>query len=110
MADGWIKKLQGKAASVYSQPERNGMLTEKYIECYDDALKVFGLEKEEIEQLNMRLVEMTRIVEEQQRSLELMGPAVELARRFIEKEGGLDRVVEPSREAAKEPLHLEESL
>jgi len=37
-------------------------------------------------------------VAEQQRSLELMGPAVELARRFIEKEREVNRVVEPSRE------------
>ncbi len=98
MADGWIKKLQGKAASVYSQPERNGMLTEKYIECYDDALKVFGLEKEEIEQLNMRLVEMTRIVEEQKRSLELMGPAFKFAQVMFDEKRERDRIQESSRE------------
>lgn len=44
MPEGWVKKLQGKAASVYNQPEKNGKLTAKYIECYD-ALRAFGAEK-----------------------------------------------------------------
>lgn len=39
MPDGWIKKLNGKKASVYSQPELTGKLTVKYLECYD-ALRV----------------------------------------------------------------------
>ncbi len=62
MADGWIKKLQGKAASVYSQPEKNGELTKKYRECYH-ALRVFGKEEEEITKLNDRLDKVERMNE-----------------------------------------------
>lgn len=97
MPDGWVKKLQGKATSVYSQPEKNGELTKKYIECYP-ALRVFGTEKEEIEKQNSRIEELNRIVAEQQRNLELMGPAFEMAKKFIEKENAMERI----REAAKE--------
>jgi len=41
MNEGWVKKLQGKKASVYSQPEHTGELTQKYVECYH-ALRIFG--------------------------------------------------------------------
>lgn len=41
MPESWVKKLQGKKASVYSQPEYTGELTQKYIDCYD-ALRIFG--------------------------------------------------------------------
>lgn len=62
MPDGWVKKLQGKAASVYSQPEKNGELTKKYRECYH-ALRVFGKEEEEITKLNDRLDKVERMNE-----------------------------------------------
>jgi len=42
--------------------------------------------------------DLQRTVAELQRTIELMTPAVELAKRFIEKERLLDRVLEPSRE------------
>jgi integrase len=56
MPANWIKKLQGKAASVYSQPEKTGKLTEKYIECYD-ALRVLEkpIDKREVERLREKL-------------------------------------------------------
>ena len=41
MPEQWIKKLQGKAADVYSKPEESGKLTEAYVEAYD-SLRVFG--------------------------------------------------------------------
>ncbi|GAH99941.1 unnamed protein product, partial [marine sediment metagenome] len=34
MPEAWVKKLQGKAASVYSQPEKTGHFTGKYIQWY----------------------------------------------------------------------------
>lgn len=39
--EGWVKRLQGKKASVYSHPEETGELTQKYLECYN-ALRIFG--------------------------------------------------------------------
>lgn len=62
MPEGWVKKLQGKKASVYSQPEENGDLTEKYVECYH-ALRIFGKEQEEITNLNDRLDKIERMNE-----------------------------------------------
>jgi len=41
MPESWVKRLQGKKASVYSHPEETGELTQKYIECYH-ALRIFG--------------------------------------------------------------------
>ena len=35
MDDKWILILQGKASDVYARPQDSGLLTEKYIECYD---------------------------------------------------------------------------
>ena len=49
MPENWIKKLQGKVASVYSQPEETGKLTERYLACYD-ALRVLEKPRGEDEQ------------------------------------------------------------
>lgn len=43
MNEGWIKRLQGKAASEYSHPEQNGNLTEAYLGAYD-VLRIFDSE------------------------------------------------------------------
>ena len=88
MPQAWVKKLQGKATSVYSQPEKTGHLTGKYIHCYN-ALKVFYKDDEEVNalqdkvmELEERLAEATRndvqrqvaeqqsMIEDMQRSLE----------------------------------------
>ncbi|MCK4582207.1 tyrosine-type recombinase/integrase, partial [Candidatus Bathyarchaeota archaeon] len=53
MPANWIKKLQGKAASVYSQPEKTGKLTVKYIECYD-ALRVLEKPRDKREEERLR--------------------------------------------------------
>jgi len=70
MPEGWVKKLQGKKASVYSQPEHTGELTEKYIDCYD-ALRIFGEQvsakrvkeqSEKISELEKKVDDMTVIL------------------------------------------------
>lgn len=53
MPENWIKKLQGKAASVYSQPEKTGKLTEKYMKCYD-ALRVLEKPRDDREEERLR--------------------------------------------------------
>jgi len=97
MPESWVKKLQGKKSSVYSQPEFTGELTEKYVACYD-ALRVFGLGEKVIKQMNERIEELNRANVEQARRIELMEPAFELARRFIEKERELDGDLEKLKE------------
>ena len=61
MPDDWIHKLQGKKASVYSQPEEDisekypdfSKLTEKYLECYD-ALRVLEKPRDKREEERLR--------------------------------------------------------
>lgn len=88
MPEGWVKKLQGKAASVYSQPEKTGHLTGKYIQCYH-ALKAFYKDDQEVNNLQEKVMELEekladatrndvqqqvadqqRIIEDMQKSLE----------------------------------------
>ena len=63
MPEAWVKKLQGKAASVYSQPEKTGQLTGKYIHCYH-ALMVFYKDNEEVNALKDTVTELTSKLEE----------------------------------------------
>jgi len=98
MPEGWVKKLQGKKSSVYSQPEHTGELTKKYVECYD-ALRVFGTEKEEIKKQKSRIEDMTKTVEELQMAIDLMTPAFAMVQKMVDQENELVRL----REAAKEP-------
>lgn len=88
MPEAWVKKLQGKAASVYSQPEKTGHLTGKYIQCYH-ALRAFYKDDQEVNNLQekvmeleeklteasrndvqQRVAEQQRIIEDMQKSLE----------------------------------------
>jgi len=88
MPEAWVKKLQGKAASVYSQPEKTGHLTGKYIQCYH-ALRAFYKDEEEVSNLQEKVMELEerlakasrndvqqqvadqqRIIEDMQKSLE----------------------------------------
>lgn len=113
MPEAWVKKLQGKAASVYSQPEKTGHLTGKYIQCYH-ALRAFYKDEEEVSnlqekvmELEERLAEATRNdvqqqVADQQRMIEDMQKTLEAInrrdQRFIAKEKALDRLIESSKE------------
>lgn len=74
MPEQWIKKLQGKAADVYSLPEESGELTTKYIECYP-ALRVFG---EEVTGAQIE-EQADRISELEERNKELEAEAARLA-------------------------------
>lgn len=63
------KKLQGKAADVYSRPEESGELTKKYIECYN-ALLIFGEQvsaqklDEQTEQIEKLMAEVEKLRKE----------------------------------------------
>ena len=63
MPESWVKKLQGKAASVYSRPEETGQLTQDpkdkhgYIDCYD-SLRVYEFKDQEVEDLFRRVQEL----------------------------------------------------
>jgi len=94
MPEGWVKKLQGKAASVYSQPEKTGHLTGKYIHCYN-ALKVFPKDDEEVNALQDKVTELEerlaeasrndvqRQVADQQRIIEDMQKSLEAINRGV---------------------------
>jgi len=119
MPQAWVKKLQGKAASVYSQPEKTGHLTGKYIHCYH-ALRAFYKDDEEINELQdkvreleekleaaeatsqddslqRQLVELQLKDEEKQRSLDEVMPIVREFQRLVDKEKALDRLIEASK-------------
>ncbi|EMR73186.1 site-specific recombinase XerC [Thaumarchaeota archaeon SCGC AB-539-E09] len=66
MPEGWVKRLQGKKASVYSHPEQTGELTRMYIDIYD-RLRVFTAQvsaekvedqQKEIERLQAKVKEL----------------------------------------------------
>lgn len=61
VAEQWIKKLQGKAADVYSRPEESGELTKAYIEAYD-SLRVFGVEAsaQKVQEQSDRIADLER--------------------------------------------------
>jgi len=50
MPEAWVKRLQGKAASVYSLPQQSGDLTKRYVECYH-ALRIFEEPERKIKEL-----------------------------------------------------------
>jgi len=62
MPEGWVKRLQGKKASVYSHPEETGELTEKYVDCYH-ALRIFG-EQASTQQMAEQATEIERLRQE----------------------------------------------
>jgi len=69
MPENWVKRLQGKAASVYSRPEQTDDLTNAYIEKYP-ALMIFG--KEELSRLKQeeRINELEILLEKQHEEVE----------------------------------------
>lgn len=118
MPESWVKKLQGKKASVYSQPEHTGELTQKYIQCYN-ALRIFGEQAsvkkiddqaEQIKELRQKLetalanenkvaesmnemLAMRRKIEELshlEKQVEKMAPAFAMIQRMIDREKKLD--------------------
>lgn len=71
VAEQWIKKLQGKAADVYSRPEESGDLTEAYIKAYD-ALRVFdgGVDAEKLEEQAEEIEKLREVNEALRQKLE----------------------------------------
>lgn len=67
MPESWVKKLQGKKASVYSQPEHTGELTQKYIDCYD-ALRIFG-EQALVQKLKKEAEALRRLTKDQAKTI-----------------------------------------
>jgi integrase len=57
MNEGWINKLQGKAASEYSHPEETEDLTAAYIKAYD-MLSIFTSEAKEDAKRDRRIKEL----------------------------------------------------
>jgi len=71
MAEGWVKRLQGKSASVYSHPEQTGELTKAYMSSYD-RLRVFGqtVPVERIEEQAEEIEKLRRVNEELRQQME----------------------------------------
>lgn len=57
MPEAWVKRLQGKSASVYSLPQQSGDLTNRYVECYH-ALKIFDEPERHIRELESEIAKL----------------------------------------------------
>jgi len=78
MNEGWINKLQGKAASEYSHPEETEDLTSAYVKAYD-MLEIFTSEAKEdakrdrmIKELDAQLSRQGAELEEERKAREKM--------------------------------------
>ena len=123
MAEQWIKKLQGKAADVYSKPEESGKLTEAYVKMYnalrvheigevralkeqiaqiesakDETIKTLEFRVMVLEELLERASADTEKVSELEKKIEVMMPAFNLLQRMLDKEKGLDKLIEASKD------------
>ena len=86
IAEHWIRRLEGKAHDEYSAPTEEE-LTEAYMEAYD-RLRI----SEESATGQKMIEELKRTVADQQRKIDLMGPAFDMAKRFIEQERELQKL------------------
>jgi len=91
MPEQWIKKLQGKAADVYSKPEESGKLTEAYINAYPK-LRVFG---EDVSA--QKLEAQTQKMEEQAERIKELETRPQLS---------YEKMIELAREVTREELEL----
>lgn len=96
----WINKMQGRkgegTGGIYTKPSPD-MFIEMYSKGYP-TLNGPVLEEGDVENLNQRIDELTRITMEQKQTIELMTPAFRMAQRMFDREMKLDRLMEPSKE------------
>jgi len=96
MPEGWVKRLQGKKASVYSHPEQTGELTKMYISSYD-RLRVFTAQasaekvEDQAEKINELEAEVERLKAGKNSKVEKLEYEIEelkkIVHQFLKSEG-----------------------